>query len=170
MSSEKVPDGDPSQSRLIGPVERKKHQENRENAKPYDGGSSELDCKVYLRLVEGQGQGLGGFIFCFCRAVGTIRAVRAAVHLSLGLNPVSNNPAGATAAHRRKRVNGTFEAVEGITFSAEVNLKCLVVFVSTDVTSCHGCTSRFFGRIYAGFCNAVRCGSCAERLVRMQPC
>ena len=68
------------------------------------------------------------------------RAVDAAEDLAFFLHAVADDPTAAARAAWRERVDGAFEAVEGVALSAEDHLERLVVVVSADFTLSHiGC-------------------------------
>ena len=66
----------------------------------------------------------------------------AAENLSVSFNAVPNNPAIAMRANRRQRVDGTLEAIECVTLTADDHFKCLVIFVFANLTCSHTQISR----------------------------
>src|SRR5262249_23178136 len=64
-------------------------------------------------------------------------AVCAAGDLSVGFNPVSDNPAVAVRANRRQRMDRALEAVEGVTFSTNDYLKRLVILIFANFACSH---------------------------------
>jgi hypothetical protein len=65
------------------------------------------------------------------------RAAGAAKHLAGAFHAVANNFAPAMITFRRHLLNCAFEAVEGVSFSSESDLECLVVFVSAMFAFSH---------------------------------
>lgn len=65
-------------------------------------------------------------------------AMRAAVEFSVAyFHAVPDDLAAAVFAARRHRMDRALEAVERATFPSFNDLKCLVVFVATDITLGH---------------------------------
>jgi hypothetical protein len=65
-------------------------------------------------------------------------AVGTAEYVGLSLHAVPDDGNAAALASRRKSLNGTLEAVEDVTLSVPVYLKCFVVVVSAYLTLGHG--------------------------------
>ena len=66
------------------------------------------------------------------------RAMSAAIHLSVGLDAVSDDPALAVRTPRREQVNRALETVEGMGLAAARDLKRLVIVVAADFAPGHG--------------------------------
>src|SRR5512134_121090 len=91
---------------------------------------------------------------------GVAGAVRAAVHLSAGLDAVADDAALAVRAGRRERLYRALEAVERMRGAGEGDVHRLVVIVAAGLTAGHGlspfrrrgaassgpCVSRVFSR------------------------
>jgi hypothetical protein len=68
---------------------------------------------------------------------GALRAMLAAEEGALLLEPVAENADATLVADRRQRMNGAFEAVEGVGSSAHAYLERLVVVIPAGFTSGH---------------------------------
>jgi len=75
----------------------------------------------------------------------------AAENLPVSFNAVPDNPAIAIRANRRQRVDGAFEAVEGVMLPADDHFKRLVVFILANLTCSHTQMFSRAGRFAAVF-------------------
>jgi hypothetical protein len=61
----------------------------------------------------------------------------AAKHIAVALQTMPNDPHAARVASRRQCMNGAFEAVKGVLFTAEFDQQRLVVVVPADFARSH---------------------------------
>ena len=73
----------------------------------------------------------------------SFRTVVAAVHPSVALRSMADDPDTAMRAHRRERVNRAFETVENMSLAPHHNLEAFVVVVAAELAFGHECLLSF---------------------------
>jgi hypothetical protein len=53
------------------------------------------------------------------------------------LDSVTDNPASAICANRRKFMNRAFETIENVPVSRRNHFKCQIIIISANITLCH---------------------------------
>ena len=72
-----------------------------------------------------------------CRHALLARAVRTAIHRSIGLDPMANDSTPTMVTGGRQRLNGALKAIEGMRRIRRHHHKGFIVFIPASFTQCH---------------------------------